>query len=192
MNRKFQINEKALIAFIVFVGIVALVLYWRVGSEDVEGDYNIKTGNYRLEDGLFKEAVQEFTLALEKNPNHPAAHLGLGLAHMKMNEFDLALASFNRAIEIDPSLAIAYADRGILYDQLGEHENALKDYKKSLELDPKAVEIPGFLWRFMRNISEKPPGIKERAEYLEKELNKPEEERLLSAPEKDSQQRMHK
>jgi len=61
-----------------------------------------------------------------------------------------------------------------------------------LELDPEILEGPGFLWRFMRNIDEKPPTIQSRADYLEAELAKPEEERLLKIPGEDEKQRMYK
>ena len=66
------------------------------------------------------------------------------------------------------------------------------DYRKAIELDPDILEGPGFLWRFMRNVDEKPPTIESRADYLEAELAKPEAERLLKVPEKDEKQRMYK
>ena len=44
----------------------------------------------------------------------------------------------------------------------------------------------------MRNIDEKPPTIRDRAEYLEAELAKPADERLLKVPEVDKKQRMYK
>jgi tetratricopeptide (TPR) repeat protein len=103
-----------------------------------------------------------------------------------------AMQEFNLVIEDNPELAPAYADRGILYDRMGEHRKALADYRKAIELDPEILEGPGWLWRFMRNIDEKPPTIKDRAAYLEAELAKPEEERVLKVPEKDEKQRMYK
>jgi hypothetical protein len=75
---------------------------------------------------------------------------------------------------------------------MGDHRKALADYKKAIELDEEILEGPGWLWRFMRNIDEKPPTIKDRAAYLEAELAKPEEERLLQVPEIDEKQRMYK
>jgi len=44
----------------------------------------------------------------------------------------------------------------------------------------------------MRNVDKKPPGIADRAAYLEKELQKPPGQRLLKVPELDDQQRMYK
>jgi tetratricopeptide (TPR) repeat protein len=109
-----------------------------------------------------------------------------------MEENTEAMQEFNLVIENNPELAAAYADRGILYDRMGMHHEALADYNKSMELDAEILEGPGFLWRFMRNIDEKPPSIKDRAAYLEAELAKPEEERLLKVPEIDEKQRMYK
>jgi hypothetical protein len=44
----------------------------------------------------------------------------------------------------------------------------------------------------MRNVDEKPPTIADRAKYIEEELKKPPEERLLRVPEVDEEQRMYK
>ncbi len=185
-------HKKALIALLVLVGVAALIFYWRVGSESNPGDYQVKKGNYRLEDGQYEEAVKEFSLALEKNPDHIYAHLGLAITYMQMERYEEAEAEFNTTIELAPKMAVAYADRGILYDRAEQYQLALSDYKKALALDSEILEGPGWLWRFMRNVEKKPPGIADRAAYLETELQKPPAERLLHLPEKDQEQRMYK
>ena len=172
--------------------IIGLVFYWRAGVEENPGDINVRKGNYRLEDAQYDEAIKEFSEALEKNPEHSMARLGLAITYMQTEKYMRALQEFNLVIEQTPEVAAAFANRGILYDRLGEHRKALADYKKALELDPEILEGPGFLWRFMRNIDEKPPTIKDRAEYLEAELAKPEAERLLKVPSEDEKQRMYK
>lgn len=68
----------------------------------------------------------------------------------------------------------------------------MADYRRALELNPDLAKGPGWLWRFLRNVQEKPPTIKDRADYLEAELAKPPEERLLRVPEEDEKQRMYK
>jgi tetratricopeptide (TPR) repeat protein len=185
-------HKKALTALLVLVGVAALIFYWRVGSESNPGDYQVKKGNYRLEDGQYEEAVKEFSLALEKNPDHIYAHLGLAITYMQMERYEEAEAEFNTTIELAPKMAVAYADRGILYDRAEQYQLALSDYKKALALDSEILEGPGWLWRFMRNVDKKPPGIADRAAYLETELQKPPAERLLNLPEKDQEQRMYK
>ena len=192
MSKKLSFDPKAIPYILGLLAIIGLVLYWRVGVEKNPGDYNVRKGNYRLEDGQYDEAVKEFSTALEKNPEHAMAHLGLALTHMQTGKNGEALQEFNLVIEKNPQLAAAFADRGILYDRLGEYRKALADYQKALELDPKILEGPGWLWRFMRNIDEKPPTIQDRAAYLEAEFAKPEEERLLKVPAEDKKQRMYK
>ena len=192
MSKKIKFDTRGIPYILGFFAILGLIFYWRLGAEKIPGDYNVKTGNYRLEDGQYDEAVKEFNKALKKNPDHVMAHLGLALTYMQTDNTTGALQEFNLVVEKKPDMAAAFADRGILYDRMGEHRKALADYKKALELDPQILEGPGWLWRFMRNIDEKPPTIKERAEYLEAELTKPKEERLLKVPEEDEKQRMYK
>jgi tetratricopeptide (TPR) repeat protein len=192
MKKKIQFDPKAVPYIIGLLAIIGLIFYWRIGVEKDPGDYNVKKGNYRLEDGQYEEAVKEFSEALGKNPEHAMARLGLAVTYMQLDKEEEAMQEFNLVIENNPELAPAYADRGILYDRMGEHRKALADYKKAIELDEEILEGPGWLWRFMRNIDEKPPTIKDRAAYLEAELAKPEEERLLQVPEKDEKQRMYK
>ena len=44
---------------------------------------------------------------------------------------------------------------------------------------------------FMRNQTERPPTIADRARYLKAELSKPEDERLLKMPALDARQRAY-
>jgi tetratricopeptide (TPR) repeat protein len=192
MGRLKEHQKKALFALLLLLGIGAIVFYWRVGSDSTPGDYQVKKGNYRLEDGQLAEAEKEFLSALEENPNHAPAHLGLAITYMQMQRHDAALNEFNRAVEQAPEMAAAYADRGILHDRLGNYEQALADYKKALALNSEVLSGPGWLWRFLHNVEQKPPAVVDRARYLEQELRKPPEERLLRIPELDNQQKMYK
>ncbi len=96
------------------------------------------------------------------------------------------------AIALDTALAVAYADRGILHDKMGHHRRAMEDYRQALALDPKLAKGPGWLWRFLHNVHEKPATIAARMAYLAAELEKPPEQRLLQVPALDQQQRMNK
>lgn len=170
----------------------ATFVYGRVFSEDTSGDYQVRTGNYRLEDGLFEDAIQQFETALEQNPEHPGAHLGLAITFLQTGRFEEAIAQFDQVLSLDPRMAVAHANRGIAWDRSGEYEKALADYRTALELDATLVKGPGWLWRFLRNVDEKPPTIRDRAAYLEAELAKPADERLLRLPDEDEKQRMYK
>ena len=160
--------------------------------ENVPGENRYRLANHYLEDGKYDEALKIFNEVLSNDPDYKEAHLGKALTLLQMENYEGATESFNNAIELDGNFAAAYANRGILYDRTGRFENALTDYRKALELNPDLAEGPGWLWRFLRNIPDKPPTIVDRADYLEAELGKQEDERLLSVPEIDKQQRMYK
>ena len=113
----------------------AAFVYGRVAGDSAPGDFEVRTGNYRLEDGLHEQAIAEFEAALAKDPEHLGAHLGLAVTLLQMDRLEEAIARFDRVLAIDPELAVAYADRGIAWDRLGEHEKALADYRAGLALD---------------------------------------------------------
>jgi tetratricopeptide (TPR) repeat protein len=192
MTKPRKFDPVAILLLVLVAGGVAFYLYGRVLHEETPGDYHVKKANYRLEDGQFDQAIEEFRLALEQNPEHPMAHFGLALAYMQSDKEDEALKEFGWVIEHKPDMAVAYANRGILLDRMGQYRKALADYKKSLELDPKASKGPGVLWRFLHNVADKPPTIADRAAYLEEQLALPPDKRVLRVPELDKEQRMYK
>jgi len=181
---------------LLFLGVLVaagvVFVYGRTLGEDTPGDFEVRTGNYRLEDGLFDDAIRRFEAALDKNPEHPGGHLGLAITLLQMGRLEEAIVTFDQALALDPGMAVAYADRGIAWDRSGEYAKALADYRTALELDTTLVKGPGWLWRFLRNVDEKPSTIRDRAVYLEAELSKAAEERLLQVPDQDRKQRMYR
>ena len=89
------------------------------------------------------------------------------------------------------TLAAAYANRGIIKDRNKNYEGALKDYVKALGIDHEAVAGPG-LGTVILNYKFKSSSVKERALYLNEQLQLPKDERVLSIKELDEGQVMHK
>ena len=89
------------------------------------------------------------------------------------------------------TLAAAYANRGIIKDRKKKYKEALQDYIKALGIDQVAVAGPG-LGTIILNYKFKSSSVKERALYLNEQLQLPEEERVLSIKEVDEGQVMHK
>ncbi len=183
-------SYSGILAVIILIGI-GIVAYFYVNRDDTPGDYHVKSGNHRLEDGNFNEAIDEFKEAIKVNPKHPNAYLGLGIAYLKLNKLDMALKNIDKAIDIDSEFAGAYANRGIVNDYMGEYKLAVADYKKAIKLNPEISEGPGWLWKFLRGIDKDPPTIADRAKYIEAELKKPIEKQLLRLPKIDKEQRMY-
>jgi tetratricopeptide (TPR) repeat protein len=185
-------NTLAVIITLSILGVVGYYYYQYTVMETTPGENRYRLANKYLEDGKYDEALKILNELLVKNAEYKEAHLAKAITLMQMGRLDESRKSFDRAIGLDDHYAQAYADRGILNDRAGQFEAALKDYRKALELDPKLAEGPGWLWRFLRNIPERPPTIADRADYLEEQLKKPESERLLRVPEIDAKQRMYK
>jgi tetratricopeptide (TPR) repeat protein len=89
------------------------------------------------------------------------------------------------------TLAAAYANRGIIKDRSKDYKGALEDYIKALGIDYEAVAGPG-LGTIILNYKFKSSSVRERALYLNEQLQLPEEQRVLSIKKLDDGQVMHK
>jgi len=189
---KMNKNTLTVIITLSILGVVGFWYYKYTFMETTPGENRFRLANQHLEDGNYGEAVRIFDEVLVENAAYKEAHLAKAITLLQMGRLDESRKSFDRALGLDNHYAQAYADRGILNDRAGKYEAALDDYRKALELDPELAEGPGWLWRFLRNIPDRPPTIADRADYLEGQLKKPASERLLRVPELDSKQRMYK
>ena len=112
------------------------------------------------------------------------------------NELTYLINFLEKNIESDDrtgigTLAAAYANRGIIKDRNKNYQGALQDYIKALGIDHEAVAGPG-LGTVILNYKFKSSSVKERALYLNEQLQLPEDERVLSIKELDEGQVMHK
>ncbi len=179
------------VAVVLVVAWIGYSFYDSFFTESSPGTHAYLAGNKRFEDGDYEQALREYEAALSQDPEAPHFVRAKARALMQLGRDQEALEWFNRALELQPYFAGTYANRGILYDRMGEYTLAIADYERALELDSEIAEGPHWLVRFLRNQPEKPPTIKDRAEYLKQELQKPPSERLLRVPEADAQQRSY-
>jgi tetratricopeptide (TPR) repeat protein len=76
----------------------------------------------------YKEAIIEYTKAIELKPNLIAAYDWRGLSYYYSDQFDLAILDFSKAIELDPSDKLAYDNRGLSYIEKGQYDLAIMDF----------------------------------------------------------------
>ena len=167
------------------------------------GDYETEVCDIRLKDKKYDQALEAANKALNKTPNHRGALMCKALVFIsekKYTEADRTLTNLiiflEKNLEEDDrtgigTLAAAYANRGIIKDRNKNYEEALKDYVKALGIDHEAVAGPG-LGTVILNYKFKSSSVKERALYLNEQLQLPEDERILSIKELDEGQVMHK
>jgi len=102
-------------------------------------DYYNKAYHF-IDAGFPQEAINLYTLAIEKDPEFIDAYYNRGVVHFTLREYNKALSDFNRVIEKRPDMAMAYASRGSTFEKLGDYYNALKDYKKAAQLGDKDTQ----------------------------------------------------
>ena len=167
------------------------------------GDYETEVCDIRLKDKKYDQALEAANKALDKTSNHRGAMMCKALVFIsekKYIEADKVLTNLiiflEKNLEDDDktgigTLAAAYANRGIIKDRNKNYESALKDYVKALGIDHEAVAGPG-LGTVILNYKFKSSSVRERALYLNEQLQLPEDERVLSIEELDAGQVMHK
>ena len=194
--------------FVIYMAILTFVMFtvWALVRSFMNrppGDYETEVCDMRLKDKLYDKAIQAANTALEKTPNHRGAIMCKALVfisqkmYLEANEELNYLINFlEKNLEDDDktgkgTLAAAYANRGIIKDRNKNYEEALRDYVKALGIDHEAVAGPG-LGTIILNYKFKSSSVKERALYLNEQLQLPEDERVLSIKELDEGQVMHK
>ena len=201
-------NPKVLKRFIIYMAVATFVMFtvWafvRSYMNRPPGDYETEVCDIRLKDKLYDQAMTAANKALEKTPNHRGAIMCKALIYISQkdyinatNELNYLIKYLESNLETDDltgqgTLAAAYANRGIIKDRKKNYEGALADYIKALGIDHEAVAGPG-LGTVILNYKYKSSSVKERALYLNEQLQLPESERVLSIQELDEGQVMHK
>jgi serine/threonine-protein kinase len=97
-------------------------------------------GLARMKLGKYPEAVEDYSLALERAPD-PDLYQHRGWAHFFSDAWKLALRDFTKAIERDPETGDAYIGRGLARVMLGDYRGAVRDAEAALRRKPNTPEM---------------------------------------------------
>tara|TARA_E500000331_G_scaffold308249_1_gene313631 strand:+ start:122 stop:748 length:627 start_codon:yes stop_codon:yes gene_type:complete len=203
-----NVSTNLLKRFIIYMAILTFVMFtvWgfvRAFMDRPPGDYETEVCDIRLKDKKYEQAIDAANKALEKTPNHRGALMCKALVFISQKKYTEAENELTNLISfleknLDDNdktgigtLAASYANRGIIKDRNKRYEEALKDYVKALGIDYEAVAGPG-LGTIILNYKFKSSSVRERALYLNEQLQLPVDERVLSIKELDEGQVMHK
>ena len=203
-----KVNTNVLKRFVIYMAILTFVMFtiWgfvRSFMNRPAGDYETEVCDIRLKDKKYNQALEAANKALSKTPYHRGAMMCKALVFISEKKYIEAekvlsdlIIFLEKNLEDDDktgigTLAAAYANRGIIKDRNKKYEEALKDYVRALGIDHEAVAGPG-LGTIILNYKFKSSSVKERALYLNEQLQLPENERVLSIKELDEGQVMHK
>ncbi len=90
--------------------------------------------------GHFDDAINDLTLALQRNPQNLSALTSRALLNQRRGKATAAIEDFNAAIELSPNDSILYYRRGIAKHQNGADDDARKDLDKAVYLDSKLAD----------------------------------------------------
>jgi tetratricopeptide (TPR) repeat protein len=108
---------------------------FRQGGE--VADFFRGRGLARMKRGRYPEAVDDYTRALERQPDGEI-YQHRGWAHFFADAWKLALRDFQKAVELAPDASDAYTGRGLARVMLGQHREAVADAESALQRKPQA------------------------------------------------------
>jgi tetratricopeptide (TPR) repeat protein len=111
------------------------------------GECDFQAGNYisymnrgrgRVRD--YAGAIEDFSRAIELNPNSAEAYDSRGIAKEGLGDCAGAIEDFSRAIDLNPKYVDAYYNRGFVLRELGAYNSAIEDFSSAIELNPNSAE----------------------------------------------------
>ena len=92
--------------------------------------------NNKFELGDYKGAIEDYTKAININPNDPEVFINRGLAKYKLLDYQGAIEDYTKAISINPNDPEAFFNRGNVKLKLKDYQGAIVDYTKATKLNP--------------------------------------------------------
>ena len=117
-----------------------LVALWSISlagclpSFDPEAEEHFWQGIEYEQQGNNTLAMEEFTKAIELDPEYYYAYYNRALAYCRNGELESCIADYNKAIELNPDNVYWTIERGFLYMKLGDREKAIYDLERAQEL----------------------------------------------------------
>lgn len=107
--------------------------FWVPGdSADAQAWQGVK----KLNDGKFPGSVVHFHLALERDPRHLNARLGLAEALALLGQDETARESYQQAVEDHPDQAAAHFGLALAWAREKHLDQAVEEFRRTLELAP--------------------------------------------------------
>jgi len=105
---------------------------------------HVNNGVKQLNKGHFKQAAEQFHLAIQKDPNNWEAHYWLGLTYQRWKRYRESTDYFILAIDMNPRdkvwVSKCRMHLGITFEYQGRFRDAEREYQLSVTLNPKNRE----------------------------------------------------
>ncbi len=107
-----------------------------------------KKGHASYQIKEYEDAIEHFSLAIQKEPKQAKAYINRGNSHFNLKEYEAAIADYNEALKLSPKEVKAYVNRGNVRYMLAEYSSdpdqdynsAIADFNHAIRLNPNEVE----------------------------------------------------
>lgn len=105
-------------------------------SETDHAEAHNKLGLAFLQRKMYKEAIDEFMQAIDKDTQFPEAYCNLGIACVELGMYKEATDVYVRAINLAPGYADFHNNLGKIYLKQKKCKKAINEFKKAIGLNP--------------------------------------------------------
>ena len=147
---------------IIFLALITSLIF-ACSSNDIDVNNKKSESHYQLglefaQLSLFKNAIDEFDLAIKFNPNNPNIYSKKGLVLFAMSLYEEAKTNFEKTIKLNPQDTQAYINLGIVKYKSKNNKGALADWEKAVALktddnDGKALNNIANIYKYENNFN---------------------------------------
>ncbi|MCC7424035.1 MAG: tetratricopeptide repeat protein [Planctomycetaceae bacterium] len=119
---------------------------------------------------LFKKAIEELDLAIDRAPQDAVAHSMRGDVSMRLGNAEEAIADFRKAAAREPNLARrahSYHEIGLIHQRAGRLDEAAKEYLRALSFDDKEADTHRLLAEVYNKLGQAEKAEASWTRYLE-------------------------
>ena len=98
-------------------------------------------GNARSDLGDFEGAIEDYTQAIQINPNYTDVYYNRGNAHYELGDLESAIEDYTQAIKINYNYADAYYNRANVRAELEDKQRAIEDFQKAADIYRKQGQL---------------------------------------------------
>jgi small glutamine-rich tetratricopeptide repeat-containing protein alpha len=101
-----------------------------------KADKHKNEGNELMKQEKFKEALEEYSKAIEIDASNAVYYCNRAAAHSKLSDFTNSIEDCKNALKIDPSYGKAWGRLGLALLSNNQCEEAYEAYNKAIQLEP--------------------------------------------------------